>query len=133
MLVNQIIDELINLSIPHFIKQLLLTALKDKLILVLLREGEESSSGERLLVRQPVLRKWHAEMVWETDSKQKIESLHHTDLIMNELGYSVNDKPMCCWTLKTMFFLAVMDEKMRRKSKSLMFHPLKEKNSHFWK
>ena len=127
MRVNQIIDELINLSIPHFIKQLLLTAFKDKLILVLLREGEESSEWRKIVSTATCIAQMtHAEMVRKLTPKQKIESLHHTDLIMNELGYSVNDKTNVLLNIKECS-LAVMDGKDEKEIQIIDVPSIKEK------
>ena len=91
--VEEIIDNVIDNASNKFIKNVLKSVLQDSMTLSLLRHGEESPEWhENINTSSTIAKMSNPELVTELTPKQKVESLHHLDKTMDELGFSKNDR-----------------------------------------
>ncbi len=78
---------------PEFVKNVIKYVLQDALTLSLLRHGEDSEEWHKNINTSETIAKMaNPDEIKNLTPKQKIESLHHLDQTMDELGFSENDR-----------------------------------------
>ncbi|MCF6318548.1 MAG: DUF1631 domain-containing protein [Proteobacteria bacterium] len=91
--VEEIVENVSQNAVPDFVKNVIKYVIQDSLTLSLLRHGEDSDEWHKNINTSTVISKMaNPELIKELTPKQKIESLHHLDQTMNELGFSGNDR-----------------------------------------
>lgn len=92
-IVRDIIENVTNVAEPDFVKNVIEYVIQDALTLTLLRHGEDSKEWHSQIETSNTLAKMaNNEAINDLSPKQKIESLHQLDQIMDELGFSDNDR-----------------------------------------
>jgi len=91
--VDEIMENVVENSNSKFVKNVLKSVMKDSMILSLLRHGEQSPEWHENINASTVIAKMsNQNFVNDLTAKQKVESLHHLDKTMDELGFSKNDR-----------------------------------------
>ncbi len=91
--VEEIVENVSQNAIPDFVKNVIKYVIQDSLTLSLLRHGEDSDEWHKNINTSTIISKMaNPELIKELTPKQKIESLHHLDQTMDELGFSDNDR-----------------------------------------
>ncbi len=91
--VEEIVENVSQNAVPDFVKNVIKYVIQDSLTLSLLRHGEDSEEWHKNINTSTVIAKMaNPELIKELTPKQKIESLHHLDQTMDELGFSENDR-----------------------------------------
>ena len=91
--VDEIMNNVVDNAHPKFVKNVLKSVLKDAMTLSLLRHGEESKEWyENINATSTIAKMSNPDLVNELSAKQKVESLHHLDKTMDELGFSKIDR-----------------------------------------
>jgi len=91
--VEEVVENVSKNAIPDFVKNVIKYVIQDALTLSLLRHGDNSEEWHKNINTSTVLSKMaNPELIKELTPKQKIESLHHLDQTMNDLGFSENDR-----------------------------------------
>ena len=91
--VEEVIDSVSKKAIPKFVKNVIKYVIQDALTLSLLRHGEDSDEWHKNVNTSKTIAKMaNPKLIKGLTPKQKIESLHHLDQTMDELGFSENDR-----------------------------------------
>jgi hypothetical protein len=91
--VSEVVENVSQNAVPEFVKNVIKYVIQDALTLSMLRHGEDSEEWHRNINTSTTIAKMaNPKMVKELTPKQKIESLHHLDQTMDELGFSENDR-----------------------------------------
>jgi len=91
--VEEIVENVSKNAVPDFVKDVIKYVIQDSLTLSLLRHGEDSDEWHKNITTSTIISKMaNPELIQELTPKQKIESLHHLDQTMDELGFSENDR-----------------------------------------
>ncbi len=91
--VEEVVENVSKNAVPDFVKNVIKYVIQDALTLSLLRHGDNSEEWHKNINTSTVLSKMaNPELIKELTPKQKIESLHHLDQTMNDLGFSENDR-----------------------------------------
>ncbi len=91
--VEEVIENVSSKAVPEFVKNVIRYVIQDALTLSLLRHGEDSDEWHKNINTSTTIAKMaNPDLVKECTPKQKIESLHHLDQTMDELGFSENDR-----------------------------------------
>lgn len=91
--VEEVIENVSENAKPEFVKNVIKYVLQDALTLSLLRHGEDSEEWHKNINTSETIAKMaNPELIKDLTPKQKIESLHHLDQTMDELGFSENDR-----------------------------------------
>ncbi|MBL4661154.1 MAG: DUF1631 family protein [Alcanivoracaceae bacterium] len=91
--VEEIVENVSQNAVPTFVKNVIKYVIQDALTLSLLRHGEDSDEWHKNINTSTIIAKMaNPKLVKELTPKQKIESLHHLDQTMDELGFSENDR-----------------------------------------
>lgn len=93
MKVEGIVENISDIAKPNFIKNIIKYVVQDALTLSLLRNGEDSDEWEeKVKMSETIAKMANSEEVQKLTPKQKIESIHHLDKTMDDLGFSDNDR-----------------------------------------
>jgi hypothetical protein len=91
--VEEVIENVSQKAKPEFVKNVIKYVLQDALTLSLLRHGEDSEEWHKNINTSETIAKMaNPDEIKNLTPKQKIESLHHLDQTMDELGFSENDR-----------------------------------------
>ena len=91
--VEDVVESVSQNAVPEFVKDVIKYVIQDSLTLSLLRHGQDSEEWHKNINTSTVIAKMaNPELVKDLTPKQKIESLHHLDQTMDELGFSDNDR-----------------------------------------
>ncbi len=91
--VEEVIENVAKNAVPEFVQNVIKYVIQDSLTLSLLRHGEDSEQWHKNINASTTIAKMaNPEMIKDLTPKQKIESLHHLDQTMDELGFSENDR-----------------------------------------
>jgi hypothetical protein len=91
--VEEVVENVSQNAVPDFVKNVIKYVIQDALTLSLLRHGEDSKEWHKNINTSATIAKMaNPELIKELTPKQKIESLHHLDQTMDELGFSENDR-----------------------------------------
>ena len=91
--VQEVVENVSQNAVPEFVKNVIKYVIQDALTLSLLRHGEDSDEWHKNINTSTTIAKMaNPQLVKELTPKQKIESLHHLDQTMDELGFSENDR-----------------------------------------
>ncbi len=91
--VEEVVENVAKKAKPEFVQNVIKYVLQDALTLSLLRHGEDSEEWHKNINTSETIAKMaNPELIKELTPKQKIESLHHLDQTMDELGFSKNDR-----------------------------------------
>jgi hypothetical protein len=91
--VQEVVENVSEKAVPDFVKNVINYVLQDALTLSLLRHGENSEEWKKnVRTSETIAKMSNPELIKELTPKQKIESLHHLDQTMDELGFSENDR-----------------------------------------
>jgi hypothetical protein len=91
--VQEIVENVSDNAVPDFVKNVIKYVIQDSLTLSLLRHGEDSDEWHKNINTSTTIAKMsNPDLIKELSPKQKIESLHHLDQTMDELGFSENDR-----------------------------------------
>ena len=91
--VEEVVENVSQNAVPNFVKNVIKYVIQDALTLSLLRHGEDSDEWHKNINTSTAIAKMaNPKLVKELTPKQKIESLHHLDQTMDELGFSENDR-----------------------------------------
>jgi hypothetical protein len=91
--VQEVVENVSDKAVPDFVKNVINYVLQDALTLSLLRHGEDSEEWKKnVRTSETIAKMSNPELIKELTPKQKIESLHHLDQTMDELGFSENDR-----------------------------------------
>jgi len=108
--VEEVVENVSQHAVPNFVKNVIKYVIQDSLTLSLLRHGEGSDEWHKNINTSTNIAKMtNPELVKELTPKQKIESLHHLDNIMDELGFSDNDRSNTLNNIKECATLASND------------------------
>lgn len=109
--VEEVIENVSQNAKPEFVKNVIRYVLQDALTLSLLRHGEDSEEWHKNINTSETIAKMaNPELIKELTPKQKIESLHHLDQTMDELGFSENDRYKTINNIKECAQAATTDE-----------------------
>lgn len=91
--VEEVVENVSQHAVPEFVKNVIKYVIQDSLTLSLLRHGDGSDEWHKNINTSTTIAKMaNPELIKDLTPKQKIESLHHLDQIMDELGFSDNDR-----------------------------------------
>ncbi len=91
--VEEVVENISQTAIPDFVKNVIKYVIQDAMTLSLLRHGEDSAEWHKNINTSETIAKMaNPETIKNLTPKQKIESLHHLDQTMDELGFSENDR-----------------------------------------
>ncbi len=91
--VEEVVENVAKNAVPEFVQNVIKYVIQDSLTLSLLRHGEDSEQWHKNISTSTNIAKMaNPELIKELTPKQKIESLHHLDQTMDELGFSENDR-----------------------------------------
>lgn len=91
--VEEVVENVSSKAVPEFVKNVIRYVVQDALTLSLLRHGEDSDEWHKNINTSFTIAKMaNPDLVKDLTPKQKIESLHHLDQTMDELGFSENDR-----------------------------------------
>jgi hypothetical protein len=91
--VEEVVENVAKNALPEFVQNVIKYVIQDSLTLSLLRHGEDSEQWHKNINASTNIAKMaNPELIKELTPKQKIESLHHLDQTMDELGFSENDR-----------------------------------------
>ena len=91
--VQEVVENVSENAVPPFVKNVINYVLQDALTLSLLRHGENSEEWHKnVSTSENIAKMANPKLIKELTPKQKIESLHHLDQTMDELGFSENDR-----------------------------------------
>ncbi len=91
--VEEVVENVAKNAVPEFVQNVIKYVIQDSLTLSLLRHGEDSEQWHKNINASTNIAKMaNPELIKELTPKQKIESLHHLDQTMDELGFSENDR-----------------------------------------
>ncbi len=91
--VEEVVENVAKNAVPEFVQNVIKYVIQDSLTLSLLRHGEDSEQWHTNINASTNIAKMaNPELIKELTPKQKIESLHHLDQTMDELGFSENDR-----------------------------------------
>lgn len=91
--VKEVVDNVSEIAVPKFVKNVIQYVIQDALTLSLLRHGEDSDEWHKNINTSSTIAKMsNPDTIKELSPKEKIESLHHLDQTMDELGFSENDR-----------------------------------------
>jgi hypothetical protein len=91
--VQEVVENVSENAVPPFVKNVINYVLQDALTLSLLRHGENSEEWHKnVSTTENIAKMANPKLIKELTPKQKIESLHHLDQTMDELGFSENDR-----------------------------------------
>lgn len=91
--VESVVEEVSKIAVPSFVKNIIKYVAQDALTLSLLRHGENSDEWNKNIGMSKTIAKMaNANEIKTLTPKQKIESLHHLDQTMDDLGFSENDR-----------------------------------------
>ncbi|MFK8013784.1 MAG: DUF1631 family protein [Marinicellaceae bacterium] len=111
MKVEGIVDEISNIAVPEFVKNVIKYVIQDALTLTLLRHGENSDEWNKNIAMSNTIAKLaNGDEVKNLTPKQKIESLHRLDQTMDDLGFSENDRKATIQNVKECSQAAVVNK-----------------------
>lgn len=91
--VEEVVENVAKNAVPEFVQNVIKYVIQDSLTLSLLRHGEDSEQWHKNISTSTNIAKMaNPKLIKELTPKQKIESLHHLDQTMDELGFSENDR-----------------------------------------
>ena len=91
--VEGIVKNIAEIAKPNFIKNIIKYVVQDALTLSLLRNGEGSDEwNEKVAMSETIAKMANSKEIKKLTPKQKIESIHHLDETMDDLGFSDNDR-----------------------------------------
>ncbi|MCF6287914.1 MAG: DUF1631 domain-containing protein [Proteobacteria bacterium] len=91
--VEVIVENISQTAVPEFVKNVIQYVIQDAMTLALLRHGEDSQEWHRNISTSETIAKMaNPKTIRDLTPKQKVESLHHLDKTMDELGFSENDR-----------------------------------------
>ncbi len=91
--VEEVVENVAKNAVPEFVQNVIKYVIQDSLTLSLLRHGEDSEQWHKNINASTTIAKMaNPQLIKELTPKQKIESLHHLDQTMDELGFSENDR-----------------------------------------
>ncbi len=91
--VEEVVENVAKNAVPEFVQNVIKYVIQDSLTLSLLRHGEDSEQWHKNINASTNIAKMaNPKLIKELTPKQKIESLHHLDQTMDELGFSENDR-----------------------------------------
>ena len=91
--VSEVVESVSQNAVPSFVKNVIKYVIQDALTLSLLRHGEDSDEWHKNINTSTTIAKMaNPKLIKDLTPKQKIESLHHLDQTMDELGFSENDR-----------------------------------------
>jgi len=109
--VEEVVENVSQNALPEFVRNVIKYVIQDALTLSLLRHGEDSDEWHKNINTSATIAKMaNPELVKELTPKQKIESLHHLDQIMDELGFSENDRTKTLNNIKDCTNAAMTDD-----------------------
>ena len=99
--VEGIVDDISKIAVPNFVKNVIKYVIQDALTLSLLRHGEDSDDwNKNISMSKAIAKMANPKEVKSLTPKQKIESLHHLDQTMDDLGFSENDRKSTLQNIK---------------------------------
>lgn len=108
--VEEVVENISANALPEFVKNVIKYVIQDALTLSLLRHGEDSEQWHKNINTSTTISKMaNPELIKDLTPKQKIESLHHLDQTMDELGFSENDRTKTLNNIKECANAAVND------------------------
>ena len=109
--VEEVVENVSQNAIPEFVKNVIKYVIQDALTLSLLRHGEDSDEWHKNINTSSTIAKMaNPKTVNQLTPKQKIESLHHLDQTMDELGFSENDRTKTLSNIKDCANAAMTDD-----------------------
>lgn len=92
-IVEEVVENISANAVPDFVKNVIHYVIQDALTLSLLRHGEDSPEWhENINTATTISKLANPDLIKDLTPKQKIESLHHLDQTMDDLGFSDNDR-----------------------------------------
>jgi hypothetical protein len=109
--VEEVVENVSQNAVPEFVKNVIKYVIQDALTLSLLRHGEDSDEWHKNINTSTTIAKMaNPKTVKQLTPKQKIESLHHLDQTMDELGFSENDRTKTLSNIKDCANAAMTDD-----------------------
>ena len=111
MKVEEITEDISQDAVPDFVKNVIKYVVQDALTLSLLRHGEDSDEWKKNIgMSKSIAKMANPKEIKKLTPKQKIESLHHLDQTMDDLGFSENDRKSTLQNIKDCAEAATVDK-----------------------